>query len=168
MANKRIDELAQEYGLSAKEKIIVEFFLNAEPSEREKIVDSVRLLAKIISAETLKAKAEILTCEVNEVVERELEDYEPLMRTKEEILAAEKEFDDKIWFGRSAKYVSSGRGKQRLVPKYAAGKEAFERILKKYGEKNLLPESDWEWGYWSGKLSALRWVLGDDWDNLDT
>lgn len=30
------------------------------------------------------------------------------------------------------------------------------------------PYSDFEWGMINGKLSALRWVLGDDWDMLDT
>jgi len=28
--------------------------------------------------------------------------------------------------------------------------------------------SEFEWGMINGKLSALRWALGDEWDFLDT
>ena len=31
-----------------------------------------------------------------------------------------------------------------------------------------LCESNFEWGMWNGKLSTLRWVLGSEWDFLDT
>jgi hypothetical protein len=36
-----------------------------------------------------------------------------------------------------------------------------------YGDE-LYPESDFEWGMINGKLSALRWVMGDEWDMLNT
>jgi hypothetical protein len=39
---------------------------------------------------------------------------------------------------------------------------------KQYGLHELGPWDDFEWGMINGKLSALRWVFGDEWDMLDT
>lgn len=46
--------------------------------------------------------------------------------------------------------------------------QAARRVERRYGKKNLGPWDDFEWGMINGKLSALRWVLGDEWDMLDT
>lgn len=49
-----------------------------------------------------------------------------------------------------------------MAERAARAKEA------KYGPDDLGPWDDFEWGMINGKLSALRWVLGDEWDMLDT
>lgn len=41
-------------------------------------------------------------------------------------------------------------------------------VEKELGLDDLGPWDDFEWGMINGKLSALRWVLGDEWDMLDT
>ena len=45
--------------------------------------------------------------------------------------------------------------------------EAAERVKERRTDVRPV-ESDFEWGMWNGKLSTLRWVLGEDWDFLDT
>jgi len=46
--------------------------------------------------------------------------------------------------------------------------ESAKKTEDEIGIDNLGPWDDFEWGMINGKLSALRWVLGDDWDILDT
>ncbi len=79
-----------------------------------------------------------------------------------DILEAEEEYFDRIWYTRSVTHIRENPAAE------STGKKARERLEKKYGRDNLLPESDWEFGYWNGKLAALRWVLGSEWDFLDT
>jgi hypothetical protein len=49
----------------------------------------------------------------------------------------------------------------------------YPELESKYGRDELWepigdgPDKAWQYGYISGKLSALRWVLGSEWDFLD-
>jgi PIN domain len=60
------------------------------------------------------------------------------------------------------------RPKETLKEVWKGALKAAAKVEKKYGVKNLGPWTDFEWGMLNGKLSALRWILGDEWDMLDT
>lgn len=79
-------------------------------------------------------------------------------------------FLDKIWFDRHLSFrYRIETGIETVDPKIWEGAlNSAQKVIDKYGEENLGPYSDFEWGMLNGKLSALRWVLGDDWDMLDT
>jgi Restriction endonuclease len=89
------------------------------------------------------------------------------IRKVRDILAAEDEFFTKVWYGRKSPaehYRAQGTPEDIIKGMLKSKREAEKR----FGKKNLGPWSDFEWGMLSGKLSALRWVLGDEWDMLDT
>jgi hypothetical protein len=92
-------------------------------------------------------------------------------RSLAEILEAEREFFDKIWYVRtliSREKVEAGEH-DPTPPDLAARIDASMRAIEaRYGAENVGPWNDWGWGFVNGKLSALRWVLGDEWDFLDT
>ena len=98
------------------------------------------------------------------------DDAEEEVRTLKEVLEAENMFLDKIWFDRhlSLEYRIE-QGIEDVNPEIWKGAmESARKVIEKYGEENLGPYSDFEWGMLNGKLSALRWVLGYEWDMLDT
>lgn len=86
-------------------------------------------------------------------------------RTQAEILEALDEIFDKVWYNRHMNYHLDNGSDQHCFDRPGCLK-ALE-IERKYGLENL-EWDDFEWGMLNGKFSALRWVLGDDWDFLDT
>ena len=91
-------------------------------------------------------------------------------RSMDEIANMVNEFCEKVWFDRhlSLRYKVEN-GLETVDPQIWAGAlKSAERVIQQYGEENLGPYSDFEWGMLNGKLSALRGVMGEDWEELYT
>ena len=102
--------------------------------------------------------------------DEEWSEFEIKPRTMDEVAEVTEQFVEKIWFDRhlTLRYKVEN-GMETVDPKIWAGAlKSAKKVIQKYGGKNLGPYSDFEWGMLNGKLSALRWVLGEDWDMLDT
>jgi hypothetical protein len=107
-------------------------------------------------------------------------------RRLSEILEHIDELIDKVWYNRHwNRRIAIEEGRTQIVEKetfpvkdhstrpiqrdiWEGALKAAKKVERKYGVKNLGPWDDFEWGMINGKLSALRWVLGDEWDMLDT
>ncbi|PZP32806.1 MAG: restriction endonuclease [Kocuria rhizophila] len=91
------------------------------------------------------------------------------LRSVSEIIAAEGEAFDQVWYGRTPD--EHWGDKHKLEAKLRVMlEEGMREVEEKYGSEKLAAnvKDDFSWGLVTGKLSALRWVLGDEWDSLDT
>lgn len=115
-------------------------------------------------------------------------EYNQEPRRLSELLEAEHVLFQQVWYNRKWGIIDAvEKGKTTIVSKGdwdSAMPKARRKMIvddiwngmlngmkeaeAELGKENLGPWSNFEWGMINGKLSALRWVLGDDWDMLDT
>jgi len=85
------------------------------------------------------------------------------------LIAAEQEFFDRVWHERHlvGRYKHESNEELMTDEIYKMALDAAERVRSR--RSGIGPvESDFEWGMWNGKLSTLRWVLGEEWDLLES
>jgi hypothetical protein len=89
-----------------------------------------------------------------------------LRRSDASIIAKEKEYWDRVWYVRqTVRMQDAADGKGTIDPDTLKGAlKSAHRIEQRYGIDTLLLD-EWEYGYLSGKLSALTWVLGSKWED---
>ena len=104
-----------------------------------------------------------------------------------EILEAEDLLYHQVWYNRHWNLrIAIEEGKIKIVDKetfprptgaqetiqrdvWKMAREAARKVEQRYGKKNLGPWDDFEWGLLSGRMSAISWVMGSEWDeSLDT
>ena len=113
------------------------------------------------------------------------QEWEQTPRNLTEILKAHEELVDKLWYDRhqvlafkiktgeikliDSKDWSPQNSQSTCIKEvWQKAKAAAKKKEQVYGKVNLGPYDKFEWGMLNGKLSAIRWVMGDDWDFLDT
>ncbi len=98
--------------------------------------------------------------------------FEEEPRKLTEIMAAEQELFDRVWYHRSRQhqYLLEDAGDDQEVERLISiAGPARARVESTYTEEGQLgPYTDFALGMLNGKLSTLRWVLGSEWDFLDT
>jgi len=98
--------------------------------------------------------------------------FEEEPRRLGEITDAEKALFDRIWHHRTLQHeyrLRAAGDEFELEQLRAVAGPARERVESTYTQPGELgPYTDFELGMLNGKLSALRWVLGSEWDFLDT
>jgi PIN domain-containing protein len=116
----------------------------------------------------------------------EYEGWNERPRSLSEVLDAIDELVTKVWYNRllvlrekvvlgKVKIVDRAEAARRNFSNKVIARDVWQGALKsakkveqKFGRRNLGPYSDFDWGMINGKLSALRWFLGEEWDELYT
>lgn len=91
-----------------------------------------------------------------------------LRRNDNHILEEYAELQDRVWYVRKLimfENFESGKEKRRpeSEPFIESALQKMKKMEDEFGAENLIYE-DVEWGIVQGKMAALAWVLGSDWD----
>jgi hypothetical protein len=116
-------------------------------------------------------KEALLTVESEVIDQLQFDEYSEQPRSTDDIVALIGELLDKVWYNQHLYFRQEVQeGRETCDPKVMAGAIRSARMIEeRYGKKNLGPYSDFDWGMVNGKLSALRWIFGEDWETtLDT
>jgi hypothetical protein len=89
------------------------------------------------------------------------------MRSKKELEQVEEKMSDILWYNRHMYNKHNGLADAPADILITALANA-EEIRNKYNEDELYFDEEFDWGMFNGKLSAIRWMLGYDWDMLDS
>lgn len=101
-----------------------------------------------------------------------------------EMMEVERELEQKIWYNRhQIRAYKIQIGEIKIIDRkdfdiktsndtivtdiWEGAKKSAKAVEDKYGKENLKWD-DFEWGMLNGKLSAIRWVIGEEWDSLYT
>lgn len=115
-------------------------------------------------------------------------EYSQEPRALSELLEAEDTLTKQVWYNRKWVLIeqvdlgnhrrvsqaewdaASAQEKQSMTIDtiWAGMLTSMKRAEEELGPDNIGPWDDFEWGMLNGKLSALRWVMGDEWDMLHT
>lgn len=93
------------------------------------------------------------------------------MRNKNEITEYMDEAFDRVWLIRTLDIlagIADGKTKEPKPDILKGCLESMDKVCKKYNIDFNKPVYEWDYGYWSGILAALRWVMGEEKDFLDT
>ncbi len=146
----------------------------------ERLFSKIRSLYFINLAEALKRLRPTMVTELM----LEFEGWDQRPRSLSEVLDAIDELVTKVWYNRHLVLREKVLlGKVRIVNRAEAARQKFsdkvisrdiwdgalrsaKKVEQRFGRGNLGPYTDFDWGMINGKLSALRWFLGEEWDEL--
>ena len=90
------------------------------------------------------------------------------MRKLKDIIKEGTEVQDRIWLTRH-NFLKTTPQWDKVRPDIRKGAlAAAKKVRAALGRAKTRPMDDYCWGMLSGRLETLRWVMGDEWGNLDT